>query len=78
VYRTDEYILQTENEDSMLTLMKGFDKIQKGENNQLSFRENEHSMYEILRFVADKKISLIKFEKAEPTLESLFMEVIKK
>ena len=55
VYRTDEYILQTENEDSMLALMKGFDKIQKGEKNQLSFRENEHSMYEVLHFVADKK-----------------------
>lgn len=78
IYRTDEYVLETENEGSMLALMKGFDKIQKRENNQLSFRENEHSVYEVLRFVADKKISLIKFEKAEPTLESLFMEVIKK
>lgn len=78
VYRTDEYILQTENEGSLLTLVKGFDKIRRGENNTLSFRENEHSVYDVLRFISEKRIELIKFEKAEPTLESLFMEVVKK
>lgn len=78
VYRTDEYILQTENEGSLLTLVKGFDKIRRGENNTLSFRENEHSVYDVLRFIAEKRIELIKFEKSEPTLESLFMEVVKK
>jgi ABC-2 type transport system ATP-binding protein len=78
VYRTDEYILQTENEGSLLALVKGFDKICRGENNTLSFRENEHSVYDVLRFIAEKRIELIKFEKSEPTLESLFMEVVKK
>lgn len=78
VYRTDEYVLQTENEGSLLALVKGFDKIRRGENNTLSFRENEHSVYDVLRFIAEKRIELIKFEKSEPTLESLFMEVVKK
>lgn len=78
VYRTDEYVLQTENEGSLLALVKGFDKIHRGENNTLSFRENEHSVYDVLRFIAEKRIELIKFEKSEPTLESLFMEVVKK
>ena len=78
VYRTDEYVLQTENEGSLLALVKGFDKIRRGENNTLSFRENEHSVYDVLRFIVEKRIELIKFEKSEPTLESLFMEVVKK
>lgn len=78
VYHTDEYVLQTENESSALALMQSFDKIKKIENNQLSFLEKEHSIYDVLRFVAEKRISLVKFEKAEPTLETLFMEVIKK
>ncbi len=78
VYRTDEYVLQTENESSALALMQSFDKIKKCENNQLSFLEKDHNMYDVLRFVAEKRVSLIKFEKAEPTLESLFMEAIKK
>ncbi len=78
VYHTDEYVLQTENESSALALMQSFDKIKKIENNQLSFLEKEHSIYDVLRFVTEKRISLVKFEKAEPTLETLFMEVIKK
>lgn len=77
-YRADEYILQIENESSVLALTQHFNKIRKDENNHLSFCENEHSMYDVLRFVAEKEISFVKFEKREPTLESLFMEVIKK
>ncbi|MEE1218747.1 MAG: ABC transporter ATP-binding protein [Ruminococcus sp.] len=78
VYRTDEYILQTENEASSLSLMNNFAKIRKAENNLLTFSENEHSMYDVLSFITEKRISIVKFEKAEPTLESLFMEVVKK
>jgi ABC-2 type transport system ATP-binding protein len=32
----------------------------------------------VLRFVADKRIPILKIERAEPTLESLFMEVTRK
>ena len=78
VYRTDEYILQTENESSSLSLMNNFAKIRKAENNLLTFSENEHSMYDVLSFITEKRIPIVKFEKAEPTLESLFMEVVKK
>lgn len=78
VYRTDEYILQTENEASSLSLMNNFAKIRKAENNLLTFSENEHNMYDVLSFITEKRIPIVKFEKAEPTLESLFMEVVKK
>ena len=77
-YRTDEYILQIEDEKSATALMQIFRKIRKDENNQLRFFENEHSANDVLRYICDNKLQLLKFEKAEPTLESLFMEVVKK
>ncbi len=77
-YRTEEYILEADAQKDTLALMQRFNKLQLNENNQLSFRENEHSVYDVLNFVAEKKISLLKVERAEPTLESLFMEVVKK
>ena len=35
----------------------------------------DNSVFDILHFVADKNIPLLKVERVEPTLESLFMEV---
>lgn len=78
IYRTEEYIIEADAQKDTLALMQRFNKLQLNENNQLSFRENEHSVYDVLNFVAEKKISLLKVERAEPTLESLFMEVVKK
>jgi hypothetical protein len=33
---------------------------------------------DVLRFVADQKIPILKIERTEPTLENLFMEVTRK
>lgn len=46
--------------------------------NTASFRENDHTLFDILRFVTDNRIRLLKIERVEPTLETLFMEVVEK
>ena len=46
--------------------------------NQLTFCERNFSVFDVLRFVTDRQIALVKFERVEPTLESLFMEVTRK
>jgi ABC-2 type transport system ATP-binding protein len=40
--------------------------------------ENDYNASEVLRFVAERNISLLKWEREEPSLESLFMEVSQK
>ena len=52
--------------------MKGIDR------NKVIFSENKYSASEILRFVADHRISLLKVERLESSLEDLFMEVTEK
>jgi len=46
--------------------------------NQLTFCESVLSVFDVLHFVSDQHIALLKFERMEPTLESLFMEVTQK
>ncbi|MBP5728674.1 MAG: hypothetical protein J6Y48_16505, partial [Clostridia bacterium] len=46
--------------------------------NQLVFSEKEYAPGEVLRFVADRAIPVVKIERMEPTLESLFVEVVAK
>ncbi len=77
-FRREEYMLETENAVDMHILQEAFPNMQQTGENQLVFRESNHTMPDVLHFVADRKISLLKLERIEPTLESLFMEVTQK
>lgn len=74
-YSSKEYLLEVATNADIYVLQQAFPNLSKTEKNQLTFREHDCSEFELLRFVADKQISLLKFERKEPTLESLFMEV---
>lgn len=77
-YRTEEYVLETGNEEELKLLMNVFAGLKKTGINTASFRENDHTLFDILRFVTDNRIRLLKIERVEPTLETLFMEVVEK
>ena len=77
-YRTEEYVLETGNEEELKLLMNVFAGLKKSGMNTASFRENDHTLFDILRFVTDNRIRLLKIERVEPTIETLFMEVVEK
>ena len=77
-YRSDEYLLETENDTDMRKLIKAFPAMKQIVGNQLTFYESVLSAFDVLHFVSDQHIALLKFERVEPTLESLFMEVVVK
>ncbi len=77
-YRSDEYLLEMENEADMLIFQQNFPNIQQKGKYQLTFCENDYTIFDIMHFVADRHIPIIKMEREEPTLESLFMEVVEK
>ena len=75
-YRRDEYLLEIENESDLNKVMQTFSQTKKTGNTQLVFVNDDQLLYDILTFVANKRIPILKMERIEPTLESLFMEVI--
>lgn len=77
-YRSEEYLLETENDADMRKLIQAFPAMKQIVENQLTFCESVLSAFDVLRFVSDQHIALLKFERVEPTLESLFMEVTQK
>ena len=77
-YRSDEYTVETENKAGMLTLQEAFPLMRHTGPNQLVFREEDSRVFDIMRFAADRQIPLLKIEREEATLESLFMEVVEK
>lgn len=76
--RTEAYQIVMEAETDRKLLLAAFPDMSLGEDEQLVFYEGEASIYEVLHFLADKKISFSGVERMEPSLESLFMEVVKK
>lgn len=77
-YRSEEYLLEIENDADMRKLIQTFPAMKQSGRNQLTFYESVLSAFDVLRFVSDQHIALLKFERVEPTLESLFMEVTQK
>ncbi len=77
-FRTDAYSIETEKAEDLAALKKAFPKLELGKNGCASFSERDIAATDVLRFVADKHIPVLKIERAEPTLESLFMEVTRK
>ena len=77
-YRSDEYLVETEDEAGLLLLLEAFPAMKRNSKTVLSFSEKDLALHEAMRFVADRKIGLLKIERVEPTLESLFMEVVEK
>ena len=74
-YRSEEYLLETENDADVLKLIQAYPAIKQIGRNQLTFCESVLCAFDVLRFVSDQHIALLKFERVEPTLESLFLEV---
>ena len=77
-FRTDGYTLETANEADRNAILHAFPTVKAAEGNVLTLTEQDTPVFDVLRFVADQQIPLLKWERSEPTLESLFMEVTKK
>jgi ABC-2 type transport system ATP-binding protein len=77
-FRTDGYTLETANEADRNAILRAFPTVKAAEGNVLTLTEQDSPVFDVLRFVADQQIHLLKCERSEPTLESLFMEVTKK
>lgn len=76
--RTEEYRIETEREADARALAEMFSECALLGERQLLFREGTVTIFELMRFLADREIEIAGVERMEPSLESLFMEVVKK
>ncbi len=74
-FRGNEYQIQTESEDGAIAILGAFENMTRADATRIVFREGEYAMADVLRFVADGGIDIIKIERMELALEDLFMEV---
>ncbi len=77
-FRGEEYLFETENESDSLLLLNAFSDMRRVESNKTAFFEKESTLFDVLNFISEKRIRILKMERLEPTLETLFMEVVAK
>lgn len=77
-YRTDEYLIEIEDHNAVSLLLKAFNGLRTADNGLLILRDDRTPIHELLGYVTERKIPIVRIERMEPSLESLFMEVVKK
>ena len=75
-YRRDEYVIEVEKHEDTKLLMAKFSKMRELSFESVCFFEGECDLYEVLSYISFSRIPVVKIEKKEPTLESLFLEVV--
>ena len=78
LHRTEEFTLELADASHVPALLARFPSAKVTGMETLSFLGGEGEMNELLAFIAENNIPFTKIERAEPTLESLFMEVAAK
>ena len=68
--------LEFENEDDAKKVLEAFSECSVLEDAKLIFKGTDERMFDMLKFIAENKISVNKVERMERTLESLFLEVV--
>lgn len=74
----EEFMVEVIEKDSLKQFMSSFKNICYHEQNTLFFSGGDTQMSEVLCFIVEHKISIRRIERTEPSLESLFVEVVTK
>ncbi|MBO5459726.1 MAG: ABC transporter ATP-binding protein [Lachnospira sp.] len=75
----DEFSVEVERSEDTAKILSAFSSICKEVSpTQIIFQNHEKDMFNIMKFVAEQQLSIQRIERLEPSLESLFMEVIDK
>lgn len=77
-FQQEEYLLETQREEDLPAILQAFPAVCQTGKTRLVFSERDITAFDVMRFLADQSIPMLKLERAEPTLESLFMEVARK
>ena len=77
-YRSDEYCIETENSDHMELLLKEFSAMKPLGSTEASFSLADTDLFALMEFAGQHRITPVKLQRLEPSLEALFLEVKEK
>lgn len=76
-YASEEFLIETEQERDADKIIEAFPECSKTDQTKIVIKNENEILFVILKWIAEEKIAIQKIERLEPTLESLFLEVVK-
>lgn len=76
IHRAEEFLVETVDGNGAHRLKEAFPNARDDGNDTLVFSGAEEELFTVMAFIKDNKISVRRIERLEPSLESLFLEVI--
>ena len=70
-------MIEMEKKEVMDMLTEAFCELQRTEENVLVYQGDEDQFFDIMKYISENKVPILRIERIEPTLESLFLEVTK-
>ena len=77
-YRREQYCMEFESSEDVEALKMVYSDMAQTGKDKIYFDESQYALFDVLRYISEKRIRLLRLERVEPTLESLFMEVVEK
>ena len=77
-YRSEKYLLEMEKDCDVAPMLAVFSDCKRIGQTQVEFCEKKNTLFEVLEYITNQKIPVLRIERMEPSLESLFMEVVAK
>jgi len=78
LHHHEDFLVETETREDCDKLLLHFANAELIERETLRIQGADDVMYAVLSFIAEEKLSLRRIERVEPSLESLFLEVVAK
>ena len=75
---SEEFTVSMTDEDNAARLLNGFEGTRMVDNETVAFSGDDGRMFKVFDFIKENNLSVRKIERFEPSLESLFVEVVKK
>ena len=76
--RAEEFVVELMDGGDTEGLLRAFENARRGDRDTVILRGNEEEMSAVLDYIRRNGLSLRRMERAESSIESLFMEVVKK
>lgn len=77
-FRNGEYEIEVDSESDAMSILNKFPNMKKIGRSGVNFFEKDYALADVLRYLSDFRVPVLKIERSEPSLEDLFMEVAEK
>lgn len=75
---SEEFVVEVEKSEDVAKILNTFSNCKATASTQIVFQNDEKNIFDIMKYLAENKTKVLRIERMEPSLESLFLEVVEK